>query len=1104
MAEASTSATREGHPSDTDRVAPTGEKDMKGDEMYQQIHLVEMIVSSKRQLLENVTRIIAVQRKGIQPSDLQAFKEELCKERDHLNTLKLNLNEYRLQLIGKEKEQVSELSAGKQEWAFNREQRQWLYLRRELLYEKQKLRDVSQAGGQASTQELPGEEKHSELDYSDKPLAALKRLKAAEAGLADELTFIQRSSEEDLSRAGRPAILFHFEQLVWHQRMWVCNLEEVLPGQETDVGSEKQGRIVTELRKVVVAQKELIKILEDALEQRKVPGRQFKMAEIQSGTTKELVELISEQTRLVEASDPVQEYSGELQRVDLMVEEFACINVRWEVIFEHQRLRGHRRQPLQKAVVESVEMLRQQVYALGLNHREIYQPLDIRLDLEEDILLKQMTFWGGVIESYWAWLSWNLDAVPEAGTGTRTREFVGQGASSSSVQPAVGVEGFGSPGISIEDDRVPDQGDSQVLGLGMIDGSALPIIGQLHSSQPPKFSDDAFLLDDSSSDSTPSPPTSPAYLPSDSRELPKDDASTRPTRLQLILQEHDKQIAGLSDSELQESIFQLPYIAISYFNEMGGSLSLKEYNVHLYIPRDALPAGSLQKVYIYVNPNAPPIDGLGGQDIPLSPMIQCGPTGLQFRDRVVLSFPHHAKEGTGWNFSAHICSNDEDDSKTWQAMDSQDDGILVSTKNQKAVLLMSHFCGAALTSQDQSVAKIVKVGTFGADLDLSEDWYPVRIHLWNNDPVAEKNVMDTELRHDVSSQQLDVPRDLEVVFNQGDVQVEIGNVSEGWQAEDAQTILKSRIWKYCTNSVTFDFERQSHCEKSLHCKGYVCQVGPPEASNARTEDKVKLRIRPRRTKNVKPDENEMRVQDQPSADSKENLDGARVKKEPGKMYGDYGGLSPQALQDIGKRLEAGDGADQLTDESLTGARLIAMISFMEVFKLFFADQRASQVSDKDAVKSLRQTLKRKGFEVSEMLWEEGLESDSNHNKRDSRSLSEDVASSEIAEQQRLWKLSRQLEAEWEELATYLGITSAELFRIKSDHAGNVGNQMHAMLDLWWRKGRPDSELVEALREVERHDLAEQVQEHQQQQQEQQQQQQQQQQPLNGNTFHEIE
>ena len=171
-------------------------------------------------------------------------------------------------------------------------------------------------------------------------------------------------------------------------------------------------------------------------------------------------------------------------------------------------------------------------------------------------------------------------------------------------------------------------------------------------------------------------------------------------------------------------------------------MSLDKYDVHLYIPRGAIPEGQLKQVYIYVDPDVPPVDLGDGEEDVLSPVIQCGPPGLTFLDSVVLSFPHHANDTSEWELSAQMCT-DDDASQTWKVLDSSTGGKLVSSKGDKAIVLVNHFSKFVLIGRlFGNSSKKVQVGAFGDIFKSTQGWHTIRIYIWNKDAVS-KQVCDT-------------------------------------------------------------------------------------------------------------------------------------------------------------------------------------------------------------------------------------------------------------------------------------------------------------------------------------------------------------------------
>ncbi|XP_038064815.1 uncharacterized protein LOC119735181 [Patiria miniata] len=555
---------------------------------------------------------------------------------------------------------------------------------------------------------------------------------------------------------------------------------------------------------------------------------------------------------------------------------------------------------------------------------------------------------------------------------------------------------------------------------------------------------------------------------------------TPATHLKRILQEHDNFAKDCSEDTLKDNTFQLPYIAIGYFDHDGGSLSLGKYNVHLYIPRGALPKKSLQQVYIYVNPNAPPVDGIDPSNCVLSPMIQCGPTGLEFLDSVVLSFPHFAKEGSGWELRAQLCNGEEGSLKTWKTLDAGVDGVVVSTKGKTVVLLMKHFTGAALVGKPSATStKIMQAGVFGSPFDQSEDLYSFRFHLWNNEPVVEQKVVEMEEK--MGSQPLDTYRSL-IVCRSGDVHAEIENIKEGWElacpALQKQTISVKRIWELPTDSFTFLVERHDcQMNKAPRCDGFICQISSDteEVSNG---DRVDFHFIPPRgsipvTENQSPCyrcRNDEARSICPSC--KEAMKCVQVLKNRDLSDGDYGGLSEVMVHIFCKKGDTARVVAELADVDHSS------MEAQDSLKVFFGGQRARGVRDRTAVKRLldsfdEPTVKnvRKKLRGTENSPDDGSTS---MGKPEDRSR----LASDIAIEKHFRRLAEKLGPKWETLATELGCSSVKLFKIKEDNPCNVDNQIFAMLVEWKKRCGwfDESILAEALEKAGRLDLAQQFRE----------------------------
>ncbi|XP_045544576.1 tight junction protein ZO-1 isoform X3 [Salmo salar] len=113
--------------------------------------------------------------------------------------------------------------------------------------------------------------------------------------------------------------------------------------------------------------------------------------------------------------------------------------------------------------------------------------------------------------------------------------------------------------------------------------------------------------------------------------------------------------SALEDDEEDEG-HTVVATARGIFNCNGGVLSSIETGVSIIIPQGAIPDSVEQEIYFKVcrdNSILPPLDKEKGETL-LSPLVMCGPHGLQFLKPVELRLPHCAS------------MTPDGDSKTWQ------------------------------------------------------------------------------------------------------------------------------------------------------------------------------------------------------------------------------------------------------------------------------------------------------------------------------------------------------------------------------------------------------------------------------------------------------
>ncbi|XP_071806113.1 uncharacterized protein [Asterias amurensis] len=568
------------------------------------------------------------------------------------------------------------------------------------------------------------------------------------------------------------------------------------------------------------------------------------------------------------------------------------------------------------------------------------------------------------------------------------------------------------------------------------------------------------------------------------------------SHLEEVLNEFDKQTKIISAKEKTDILLQLPYMAVGFFNNLGGTLALKKYDVHLYIPHGAIPEGPPKLVYIYVNPDEIVAEKVNSEEKQLSPEVQCGPPGLTFKDSVVLSFPHHA-DSSGWKFTAKMCPAS---SAAWQALDSSIDGQLVSAQGGRAIFLVDHFTGFALFGTSSGSNGIcVRVGAFGGIFDLRS--YTFRVYMWKDDRVSEERV--EELERKLRSEMLDTYKNMIFVKDRGHMHVEMTETVEGWEVrpQTIQEIREEDVWAFSQNSVSFNVRIRGGIKDEIPYMAVNCyqqQEGDDGQGRQLLLD-VGPKLAQMRNNNLihTCDALQRRMCDaahsiraschtdgsgdntMPSKPMTEvtNAISSVIRRRPCEEVRMFGGLSDQKVNDLCEFLDnqaAGDRGLPLLDYLSGNGYILPNTPKKEVLSRYFSLCLKHNIADQDAVQYLNLVFNELNYTRAAEIIEPGGErtdAESILQFLDNESLTKGDA--EIC----LRDLAKKLGPEWEDLATYLGIINSELTAVRSECAGRVNGQIFCMLVIWMQRFGPFGEaafntLSSNLGRVERNDLVE--------------------------------
>ncbi|XP_023173750.2 tight junction protein ZO-1 isoform X4 [Drosophila hydei] len=118
-----------------------------------------------------------------------------------------------------------------------------------------------------------------------------------------------------------------------------------------------------------------------------------------------------------------------------------------------------------------------------------------------------------------------------------------------------------------------------------------------------------------------------------------------------------------------------PSTTRGFFDASGGTLADKLWHVSLQIPPGAIPAGVRQEIYFTVSDprmgqavGGPPLDMENGETM-LSPLVMCGPQGLEFLVPVTLNIPHCAGRTASLGLALKATDSEKNLHTEWDNID---------------------------------------------------------------------------------------------------------------------------------------------------------------------------------------------------------------------------------------------------------------------------------------------------------------------------------------------------------------------------------------------------------------------------------------------------
>ncbi|XP_033103633.1 netrin receptor UNC5C-like [Anneissia japonica] len=139
--------------------------------------------------------------------------------------------------------------------------------------------------------------------------------------------------------------------------------------------------------------------------------------------------------------------------------------------------------------------------------------------------------------------------------------------------------------------------------------------------------------------------------------------------------------------------FACPFFRAGIFDKYGGELHFDEAGVMLLVPPGAIQQSTPQLIYIYLHHEQNEILPIPPNMMATSPVVFCGPSGMVFDQRVLLSYQHCANiKNNNTNLITLRTETEPDQSPSFHNLSEDNDSITL-IKGNTVTLMLSHFTG---------------------------------------------------------------------------------------------------------------------------------------------------------------------------------------------------------------------------------------------------------------------------------------------------------------------------------------------------------------------------------------------------------------------------
>ncbi|XP_077992651.1 UNC5C-like protein [Glandiceps talaboti] len=299
-------------------------------------------------------------------------------------------------------------------------------------------------------------------------------------------------------------------------------------------------------------------------------------------------------------------------------------------------------------------------------------------------------------------------------------------------------------------------------------------------------------------------------------------------------------------------VFSNAVFSAGLFNVEGGYLTLENMDISLFIPPGALQEKE-EMVYLYLSCEEKDRHPVSPGTVSVSSVIQCGPSGLKFQERVVLSYQHCADDASG-DVRVAVLSSDSDEEKDPVYKNLKDDETsMCIIQENKCIVYVSHFTGftsvaeTVITekhedqgSQTETVVakKWVEIIGFHGTLNTDVKKLPIRVYCVNKTTDAKQLVLEEEYR--MSGYQADAPKTMSFLDSGLDLEFQMIEINKSWKIDGTGPIQSIDNEAVMTSSYTACSYRMAKVDDTS--KTFDCAVNSFQRENPKYDQNKSLRV----------------------------------------------------------------------------------------------------------------------------------------------------------------------------------------------------------------------------------------------------------------------